>query len=113
VQIKQVEITRLEIAIPYNENTYQKIGELRDYIVRIFGGLTHSKIVYPSPFAGTWRSPEGSPLTEDVVLFILYFSLEENPQGLEVLKAFGQMLLETGEIETWLVFQNASCYKCY
>lgn len=99
------DITRLEVMVPLNENTFEVVEKIRDYVVRIFGGITNSRLVYPSAFEGYWS---GATKPENVAMFVVYYRMQDHPRALDALKSFAKMLLQTGEVETWLVFQPCS-----
>ena len=100
---KSESIKRVELSIPRNENTAQKLDEIREYVIRYFHGATQ---IF-SQLGGFWIDPYGNLLVEDIVLFIIYYQPKEYPEAQEVLKYIAKILVETGEEESWVIYQDA------
>ena len=108
MKIKTDLIARAEFSIPSNKNTRPIIGDIRDRIVDYFGGATQIR----SQLGGFWLDNSKILHDEDIFLFIIYYNPEECPDAEEILKYLARMLIDTGEDESWLIYQDAKRTIC-
>jgi len=106
-------VVKVEISIPYNENTKQLVDVMQNIVIDAFSGLTRS-VIEPQVYKGFWLDPDSEPpkiWEEPVVRFLIYFNLEEVPEGFTALKMLAERLIEAGEKETWQISYEAMRYK--
>lgn len=96
-------IDRVEFAIPSNKSTRLVLNNIRKHIVKYFGGATQIR----SQLGGLWLDENEKLHNEDIVLFIIYYNTEKHSEAEEVLAYLTRMLIESGEEESWLIYQNA------
>jgi hypothetical protein len=104
---------KVEISIPYNENTEQLVDVIQNFVIDAFSGLTRS-VIEPQVYVGFWLDPDVDPpkiWEEPVVRFLIYFNLEEVPEAFTALRMLAEQLIEAGEKETWQISYEAMRYK--
>src|SRR4030042_3748133 len=95
-------VARVEFPIPRNKNTLSVLEEITIYIAESFGGAT--QIV--SRLGGFWYDQDGSLHNEDIVIFIIYYKPEEIPEADEIFRYIAKLLIDSGEIESWIIHQD-------
>lgn len=106
-------VFKVEISIPYNENTEQLVYVIQDFVIDAFNGLTRS-LIQPHVYEGFWMDPDIEPpkiYEEPVIRFLIYFNLDETPEAFTALRMLAERLIEAGEKETWQISYEAMRYR--
>ena len=96
-------IERVELSIPVNKNTRKILENTREDLHDYFKGLTQIR----SQLGGVYVDENDVRHTEDIVFLIIYYKIEDFPDAEEVLAHIAERLIQSGEDECWVIYQNA------
>lgn len=104
-RIEQVNLTRLEIFIPLNENVLEDYQDLIDSLIYKFEqGCTYSRRMFPSYFQGIWwnhKKNKPDP-PEDVALIIFGLDVGQRKSLPKDIRMVLKNIEKLGEKEPWV-----------
>jgi len=112
--VKLTDLTRLEICLPVNEKTLKDLRAFVSLFATYCEGATCSMQTLPSPFIGYWYDKAKKTLFPPEYVVVMTAGVEvveKETKFFDDLEALKELIVEMGEIETWITIAPMTRYE--